>query len=93
MEQEVTLSHSWAVFSVPDSGPVLPRKKRAHIMESFFFTPKPVGKGTGPGLSISRSIAWEHLGTQELNPESPHTRLCFKTSAHERSLARPSKWN
>jgi signal transduction histidine kinase len=70
----MTLSHSWVVLSVPNSGPGIPPEK-ADIYTSWspFFTPTPVGQGTGPGLSFSRSIALEHLGTLELNPESPHT--------------------
>jgi C4-dicarboxylate-specific signal transduction histidine kinase len=73
VELEVTLSHFWVVLSVPDSVPGIAPEKAGTYHGVFFFTPKTVGKGTGPGLSISRSIALEHLGTLELNPESPHT--------------------
>jgi hypothetical protein len=73
VELEVTLSHFWVVLSVLDSGPGIAPAKAGTYHGVLFFTPKPVGKGTGPGLSISRSIALEHLGTLELNPESPHT--------------------
>ena len=93
VELEVTLSHSWVVLSVPDRGPGIAPEMAGTYHGVLFFTPKPVGKGTGPGLSFSRSIALEHLGTLELNPESPNYLLCFKTSAHGRSLTRPSKWN
>jgi PAS domain S-box-containing protein len=65
----------WVVFSVSDSGPGIAPEHRAHIMEPFFTT-KPVGKGTGLGLRISRSIALEHGGTLELDEQSPHT--CFR---------------
>lgn len=71
MELEVTLSHSWVVLSVPDSGPGIASEKAGTYHGVFFFTPKPVAKGTGPGLSSSKSIALEHLGTLELN--SPYT--------------------
>src|SRR6516165_6983918 len=73
VELQVTLSHSWVVLSVPDSGPGITPEKAGTYHWGLFFTPKPVGKGTGPGLSFSNSIALEHLGTLELNPESPHT--------------------
>ena len=73
VELQVTLSHSWVVLSVPDSGPGIAPEKAGTYHGVLFFTPKPVGKGTGPGLSFSKSIALEHLGTLELNPESPHT--------------------
>jgi PAS domain S-box-containing protein len=78
-ERWVTLDVSyypgWVVFSVTDSGPGIAREHRAHIMEPFFTT-KPVGKGIGLGLSISRSIALEHRGTLELDQGSPYT--CFR---------------
>jgi PAS domain S-box-containing protein len=72
---DVTYCPGWVVFSVSDSGPGISPENRAHIMEPFFTT-KPVGKGMGLGLSISRSIALEHGGTLELDEESPHT--CFR---------------
>jgi C4-dicarboxylate-specific signal transduction histidine kinase len=72
---DVTECPGWVVFSVRDSGPGIAPENRAHIMEPFFTT-KPVGKGVGLGLSISRSIAIEHGGTLELDEQSPHT--CFR---------------
>jgi C4-dicarboxylate-specific signal transduction histidine kinase len=75
VQLDVTDCPGWVVFSVSDSGPGIAAENRAHIMEPFFTT-KPVGKGIGLGLSISRSIALEHGGTLELDEESPHT--CFR---------------
>jgi C4-dicarboxylate-specific signal transduction histidine kinase len=72
---DVTCCAGWVVFLVSDSGPGIAPEHRAHIMDPFFTT-KPVGKGMGLGLSISRSIAIEHGGTLELDEESPHT--CFR---------------
>jgi len=72
---DVTFCLGWVVFSVSDSGAGISPEHRAHIMEPFFTT-KPVGKGIGLGLSISRSIAMEHGGTLELGDESPYT--CFR---------------
>jgi PAS domain S-box-containing protein len=72
---DVTYCPGWVVLSVSDSGAGVAPEHRAHIMEPFFTT-KPVGKGIGLGLSISRSIALEHGGTLELDEESPHT--CFR---------------
>jgi len=73
---DVTCCAGWVVFSVSDSGPGIATQYRAHIMEPFFTT-KPVGKGMGLGLSISRSIALEHGGALELVEESsPYT--CFR---------------
>jgi len=72
---DVTYSPGWVVLSVSDSGPGIAPENREHIMEPFFTT-KPVGKGVGLGLIISRSIALEHGGELELDEESPHT--CFR---------------
>jgi PAS domain S-box-containing protein len=80
---DVTYCAGWVVFSVSDSGRGISPEHRAHIMEPFFTT-KPVGRGIGLGLSISRSIALEHGGTLELDEASPHT--CFRLK-----LPRPEK--
>ncbi len=48
-------------FSVEDNGSGVPEEIRHRIFESYFTT-KPVGLGTGIGLSISRSIIERHNG-------------------------------
>ena len=50
-----------AGFSVEDNGPGMPEAIRERIFESYFTT-KPVGVGTGIGLSISNSIVERHNG-------------------------------
>jgi PAS domain S-box-containing protein len=82
VELDVTYCAGGVVFSVSDSGPGIAPEHRTHIMEPFFTT-KPVGKGIGLGLSISRSIALEHGGTLELDEESPHTCLRLKLPGPE----------
>ena len=50
-----------AGFSVEDNGPGIPPDIRDRIFKSYFTT-KPVGVGTGIGLSISKSIVERHNG-------------------------------
>jgi len=63
-----------AQLSVIDSGPGIPPQLRERIMEPFF-TSKPVGEGTGIGLSIAKGLAEDNGGTLTLDVEHPNT--CF----------------
>jgi signal transduction histidine kinase len=56
------------VVSISDTGPGIPPAIRERIFEPFFTT-KEVGKGTGQGLAISRSLVEKHGG--KLTFESP----------------------
>lgn len=62
-------------FSVMDSGNGIPLDVQKRMFEPMFTT-KPVGKGTGLGLTISRAIIEKHKGRMSLNPNSPNT--CFE---------------
>ena len=53
----------WAEIRIQDTGAGIPEKIRGRIFEPFFTT-KGVGKGTGQGLAISRSVVVDkHGGT------------------------------
>ena len=71
---DVTQSDDSVVVSVTDSGPGIPPELRSRIMEPFFTT-KPVGHGTGLGLSLSKTIAEEHGGRLEYSETEGHTRF------------------
>jgi PAS domain S-box-containing protein len=59
-----------AGFSVEDSGPGIAEAIRDRIFESYFTT-KPVGVGTGIGLSISKAIVDRHNGKVWFEPVAP----------------------
>lgn len=63
------------VLSVRDSGQGVPMDLRQRIFEPFFST-RPVGSGSGLGLSISSAIAQSHGGRLVLNTDSNDT--CFE---------------
>ena len=52
---------AWAVLEIADSGGGIPVAVRERVFEPFFTT-KPVGKGTGQGLAIARSVIEKHQG-------------------------------
>lgn len=62
------------VVAVTDSGLGISHDLHQQIFNPFFTT-KPIGKGMGLGLSISRSIAEQHGGELTLDRNSDHTRF------------------
>lgn len=59
---------------VTDSGPGIPEEIRENLMQPFYST-KPLGKGTGIGLSISKGIIESHDGKLELDTTCSNTRF------------------
>jgi PAS domain S-box-containing protein len=74
VQVDVTQHEDSVVVSVTDSGPGIPLELRSRIMEPFFTT-KPVGHGTGLGLSLSKTIAEKHGGKLEYSEVEGHTRF------------------
>lgn len=70
---EITISSSagdaWVEIRISDTGTGIPEEIRPKIFESFFTT-KEVGRGSGQGLAISRSIIVDkHGGTLDFETE------------------------
>jgi PAS domain S-box-containing protein len=62
---ETTAESGKVVLTIADNGPGVVPELRERIFEPYFTT-KPVGAGTGIGLSISRSVIDSHGGRIEL---------------------------
>ena len=59
----------WAGIEISDNGPGMPEEIRRKIFDPFFTT-KEVGKGTGQGLAIARSVVVDkHNGAIEVESE------------------------
>jgi signal transduction histidine kinase len=70
---KITLStrrvDEWAEIRIRDTGGGIPENIRDRIFDPFFTT-KPVGKGTGQGLAIARSVIVDkHGGTLAFETE------------------------
>ncbi len=59
--QTERLENDHVVVCISDNGPGIPEDVKDRVFETFFTT-KPIGKGTGMGLSISREIIVEKHG-------------------------------
>jgi PAS domain S-box-containing protein len=62
----------WVEVRIRDTGGGIPEKVRPRIFDPFFTT-KEIGKGTGQGLAIARSVVVDkHQGTIEFETEVGH---------------------
>lgn len=62
------------VISIIDSGKGIPLEVEKKIFDPFFST-KPVGKGAGIGMSISKKIVELHQGTIRVDRKSMYTKI------------------
>jgi PAS domain S-box-containing protein len=69
---EVKRRSAWVEVAVMDNGPGFSTEAKRSAMDPFFTT-KPVGKGTGLGLTISNSIAEGHGGRLEISEREGQT--------------------
>jgi signal transduction histidine kinase len=58
----------WVEIRIVDTGGGIPEAIRQKIFDPFFTT-KPVGKGTGQGLAIARSVVDKHGGTIQVESQ------------------------
>src|SRR5262245_13065419 len=69
------LSGAEVVIEIADDGPGVPAELASRIFEPFFTT-RPVGEGSGLGLSIAFGVATAHGGSLELAPSDRGA--CFR---------------
>lgn len=69
---QVRGDQSLVTVKVTDSGPSIPEQVAKNMMRPHFTT-KPVGEGTGIGLTISKQIARAHNGDLRFSKGEPHT--------------------
>lgn len=65
VEVRAYMAGSNCVIAVTDDGPGVPEELRERVLEPFFTT-KPVGQGTGLGLSMTYAIVKKHRGELEI---------------------------
>ncbi|HUO13539.1 MAG TPA: PAS domain S-box protein [Verrucomicrobiae bacterium] len=63
-----SLENASAVIAISDTGAGIPENIRDRIFDPFFTT-KEVGRGTGQGLAIARSVVERHKGTLTFETE------------------------
>ncbi|HAT51591.1 MAG: PAS domain S-box protein [Nitrospirae bacterium] len=71
-----SLQDGWVVVAIEDNGPGMDEEVKKHAFDAFFTT-KPVGRGTGLGLSLCFNIISEHGGDIMIDSQ-PGEGACFK---------------
>jgi signal transduction histidine kinase len=65
---ETRVEGHMALIAIADTGAGIPEKIRDRIFDPFFTT-KEVGRGTGQGLAIARSVIERHKGSLTFESE------------------------
>ncbi|MDA0266574.1 MAG: ATP-binding protein [Cyanobacteria bacterium] len=78
----------WVQIAIADNGPGIPEAVQKRILDPFFTT-KPVGKGTGMGMSISYQIITEqHGGKLEfMSTLGQGTEFIIQIPIHQQALS------
>jgi C4-dicarboxylate-specific signal transduction histidine kinase len=74
---DVSVAGDDVEIAVTDSGKGIPPAAAAKLFMPFFTT-KPVGKGTGIGLSVSKALIEAHGGTLQYDGTAPNTRFVIR---------------
>lgn len=74
------------IFKVTDSGNEISPEVKEKIFTPFF-TSKPVGEGTGLGLSLSRTIIKNHKGSINIDRNSENTCFYFSLPVKDQAVA------
>jgi len=69
IEVAISASETHVVYSISDNGNGVSVENLPRVFEPFFST-KPVGDGTGLGLSVAHGIIIDHGGTLQYEPRS-----------------------
>jgi two-component system NtrC family sensor kinase len=79
---------TWVVIDVIDNGPGIPPDVLPHVFNPFFTT-KPVGQGTGLGLSVSYGIVQQHGGRVTVDSQPGRTVFTVELPVTEPAAAAP----
>jgi PAS domain S-box-containing protein len=79
---DVLENQGFVEISVTDSGSGIPHDVQKNLMQPFFTT-KPLGQGTGLGLSVSKGIVSVHHGQLFLDTASKNTRFVIRLPSSE----------
>ena len=90
LHTQILAPGKYLVLTIADNGPGIPEDVIERIYEPFYTT-KPVGEGTGLGLSVVHGIMVAHEGDVLVESSSEGTifKLYFPAQNHERSMPSP----